>query len=120
MRLFACLLISASVFAACLAGWFYWPVWQVESRVKSRLSDAAAVRFSSVVYNRKTGTACGYVNAQHARGGPAGNTHFILMPDGELHLDTIVPPHGSALQQLASLRQHADYLALAYARCGRG
>ena len=121
MRVFICLLVSVTVFAACLGGWwFYWPTWQVEARVKSRLPEPGAASFSGVVYNKKTGTACGYVSAQDARGGPAGKTHFILMPDGELRLDPKDPIRGNTLQQLESLRKHADYLSLAYARCQVG
>jgi hypothetical protein len=121
MRVFLCLLASVTVFAACLGGWwFYWPVWQVEARVKSRLPEPAAASFSGVVYNKKTGTACGYVSASDPRGGPTGKTHFILMPDGELRLDPKDPIRGNTLQQLESLRRHADYLSLAYARCQVG
>ncbi|MDR6535130.1 hypothetical protein [Variovorax soli] len=121
MRVILCLLVSVMVFAACLGGWwFYWPVWQVEARVKSRLPEPARASFSGVVYYKKTGTACGYVSAPDARGGPAGKTHFILMPDGELRLDPKDPASGDTLQQLESLRRQADYLTLAYARCQVG
>lgn len=120
MRVVACLLASVVIFAACIGGWwFYWPIWQIEARVKSKLSDPRTASFSKVVYNKKTGTACGYVSAQEPGGVPA-RTHFILMPDGELRLDPKDPIRGSTLQQLESLRKHADYLALAYARCQPG
>jgi hypothetical protein len=42
------------------------------------------------------------------------------MPDGELRLDPKDPIRGNTLQQLESLRRHADYLSLAYARCQVG
>jgi hypothetical protein len=121
MRVFLCLLVGVMVFTACLGGWwFYWPVWQVEARVKSRLAEPASASFSGVVYNKKTGTACGYVNTSDTGGSQGGKTHFILMPDGELRLDPKDPIRGDTLQQLESLRKHADYLSLAYARCNMG
>jgi hypothetical protein len=121
MRVFVCLFASLAIFAGCVGGWwwFYWPTWQIEARVKSRLSDPRAARFSGIVYDKKTGTACGYVSAQGTGGAPA-RTHFILLPDGELRLDPKDPIVGSTTQQLESLRKHADYLALAYARCYSG
>ncbi|VTU32876.1 hypothetical protein H6CHR_03889 [Variovorax sp. PBL-H6] len=121
MRVFVCLLASVSIFAGCVgAWWFYWPVWQVESRVKSRLPQPRTANLSGVFYNKATGTACGYVSAQDPGGSPGGKTHFILMPDGELRLDPKDPIEGNTLQQLESLRKHADYLALVYASCQRG
>ncbi|GAA4342096.1 hypothetical protein GCM10023165_23480 [Variovorax defluvii] len=117
MRLFTCLIVSLAVFAGCIAAWwFYWPAWHVESRVKSRLTHPAAARFSGVIYDKHTGTACGYVNAQ-AQDRPAGRTHFILMADGEVRFDPKDPIRGTALQQLENLRKQADYLALAYEYC---
>jgi hypothetical protein len=120
MRVLACLLAGLAVFCGCIgAWWFYWPVWQVESRVKSRLADPSAARFSGVVYDKRTGTACGYVNAR-PQGGQAGRTHFIVMADGEVRFDPKDPVRGTTLQQLEGLRRQADYLALAYAHCQRG
>ena len=120
MRVFTCLIASLAVFAGCIAAWwFYWPVWQVESRVKRQLTDAAAVRFSGVVYDKRTRTACGYVDAR-PQGGAAGRTHFILMADGDVRFDPKDPIRGTTLQQLEGLRKQADYLALAYAHCQRG
>ena len=117
MRVFVSLLASLAIFAACIGVWWYhWPIWQVEARVKSRLSDPARASFSGVVYHKSTGAACGYVNGRD----PSDKTHFILMPDGEVRFDPKEPVHGSTLQQLESLRKHADYLALAYAHCQPG
>ncbi|VTU37170.1 hypothetical protein H4CHR_04102 [Variovorax sp. PBS-H4] len=119
MRVFVCLLATIAIFAGCVgAWWFYWPVLQVESRVKSRLPEVASL--SGVFYNKKTGTACGYVSAHDPGGSAAAKTHFILMPDGDLRLDPKDTIQGSTLQQLESLRKHADYLALVYASCHRG
>jgi hypothetical protein len=121
MRVVACLLATVAIFAACLgAWWFYWPVWQVESRVKSRLSEAGTASLSGVFYNKQTRTACGYVSGQDPSGASGGKTHFILLPDGELRLDPKEPIQGNTLEQLERLRKHADYLALAYANCRRG
>ncbi|WP_076998822.1 hypothetical protein [Variovorax sp. KK3] len=126
MRVLVCLIASIAAFVGLIAAWwFYWPVWQVESRVKSRLADPAAVHFSGVVYDKRTGTACGYVNpmaqgGQGANGGSGGKTHFILMADGDVRFDPKDPVRGSTLQQLEGLRKQADYLALAYAHCQRG
>ncbi len=120
MRVFVCVITSFVVFAGCIAAWwFYWPMWQVESRVKSRMTDPAAARFSGVNYDKRTGTACGYVNAA-APSGQGGRTHFIVMADGDVRFDPKEPVRGTTLQQLEGLRRQADYLALTYAHCQRG
>ena len=60
MRVIVCILASISVFAACVGGWwFYWPIWQVQSHVKTRLPEARFAEFSGVTYNKSTGTGCG-------------------------------------------------------------
>ena len=118
MRASISILAGIAVFLGAVAGWwFYWPVWRVEAQVRSQIAPADFARFSSVKYNRVTGTGCGYVDAGNGSGAPAGKTHFILLPDGSLKFDPNDRIAGSTTQQLEALRKHADYLALVYARC---
>lgn len=118
MRVIVCILASISVFAACVGGWwFYWPIWQVQSHVKTRIPEARFAEFSGVTYNKSTGTGCGYVRADDRSGRVSGRTHFILLPDGDVKFDPKDPISGNTLQRLESLRKHTDYLALVYDRC---
>jgi len=121
MRVIVCILASISVFAVCLGGWwFYWPIWQVESQVKNRLPEARFAVFSGVTFNKSTRTGCGYVRADDRSGRFADGTHFILLPDGDVKFDPKDRIRGTTLQQLESLRNHTDYLALVYDRCAPG
>jgi hypothetical protein len=118
MRAIVSILVGLAVFAGCAAAWwFYWPVWQIEARVKTKLPEARAPHFTNVTYNRATHAGCGYVNANNGTGGAVRKTHFVLMPDGSLQLDPNDPVRGTTLQQLEVLRKHANYLTLVYTHC---
>lgn len=121
MRAFVSVLAGLAVFAGCAAvWWFYWPIWQVEAQVKTKLPEARAPLFSNVTYNRATHAACGYVKAGNAPNGPVTKTHFVLTPDGNLQLDPNAAVRGTTLQQLEALRKHATYLGLVYTHCPAG
>ncbi len=117
LRLFICFAASLSVFAASIGGWWYYrPIWQVEARVKAMLPVSDKAHFSGVTFDKSTGTGCGYVDAE-PNDRSRGRTHFILMPDGSLKFDPKDRVQGTTLQQLESVRKHAEYLALVYSRC---
>ena len=125
MRALVSILVGLAVFAGCAGAWWvYWPLWQIESRVKTKLPEAKTANFSSVTYNRATRSGCGYVDAQVGAGAPAGSPtgkrHFILMPDGKLEFDPDDRLRGSSLQQLQALQKHANYLSLVYTHCAAG
>ena len=121
MRAIVSILAGIAVFAGCAAAWwFYWPVWQVQTQVKTKLPDARSPLFSNVTYNRATHAGCGYVKAIHGPNGAVAKTHFVLMPDGNLQLDPNASVRGTTLQQLEALRKHANYLTLVYTHCATG
>ncbi|MEJ7687944.1 MAG: hypothetical protein WKG52_13690 [Variovorax sp.] len=117
-RLVICALASLSVFAACIGGWWHYrPIWEIEARVKAILPAHERARFSNVTFDKSTNTGCGYVDAEDRGGRSRGKTHFILLPDGSLKFDPKDRVQGTTLQQLESVRNHAEYLALVYSRC---
>lgn len=121
MRALVSILVGLAVFAGCAGAWWvYWPLWQIESQVKTKLPEVKTASFSSVTYNRATRSGCGYVDAQGGAGSPSGKTHFILMPDGKVEFDPNDRVRGSTLQQLQALQKHANYLSLVYTHCATG
>lgn len=115
MRALMSILGGLAVFAGCAtAWWFYWPVWRIESQVRTKLPSASLADFSSVTYNRATRSGCGYVMTGQ---GSTGRRHFILLPDGKVEFDPQAQVRGSTLQQLQALQMHANYLSLVYAHC---
>lgn len=72
------------VLGAAVAGWIYWPKYQLQSLVKQGLIDPDSARFSAMHYSAATGGACGRVNSKNRMGGYAGDTEFAVTKDGTL------------------------------------
>ena len=106
--------------AAALAGWwFYWPIYQVQSEVRARLSDPESARFRDVSFNRAKRAGCGWVNAKNRMGGYVGNTHFIIFPDGDLRFEPADTEFGSSEQKIENLQKQINYLTLVESNCAK-
>lgn len=80
--------VLALIIAAGAVG-YWWvtagsPEAKVRAAVRQRLKDPDSARFGPITIGRRSGAACGSVNARNAMGGYVGDTPFILFADGEL------------------------------------
>lgn len=110
--------------AVCVTGWWAYtylrPVWDVRKAVQAKLGDAESPAFEHVSFNKATGVGCGFVDLKTRADGPAGKTHFILFPSGELRFEPkIDPKQTDAAQQVAALQKQVDYAKLLETSCFR-
>lgn len=100
-------------------GWYYWwPIYQVEQRVKLALNDPESARFRSINFNRSNRTGCGVVNAKNKMGGYVGDTHFIATNDGEVMFQPSDEGQiGSEEQKLKALELQVKYIEASKAMC---
>jgi hypothetical protein len=105
--------------AVGFGAWWYWPIYQIELDVKSRLNDPESARFSDVSFNRTKRTGCGFVNAKNRMGGYIGKTHFIIFPDGDLRFEPSDDGYGDPERRIESLQKRINYLTLVDSNCNK-
>lgn len=110
------LLIVAGGCAA--AAMHFWPLHQIQERVKASLADPASAQFQGLVKSSKlAGAGCGYVNAKNRMGAYIGFSAFVLGSDGAVTYDTPDPAGGSAAQMLEAAEKRLAFLELAKRTC---
>lgn len=81
--------------------------------VKANLVDPYTAIFSEVIFSKKTGHTCGYVNSKNRMGGYVGNELFVVESDGSVHFE---PPEAdeseSIEEKIASTEGRIKFLEL--------
>lgn len=111
--------LSALLTAAATAYWHY-PIYRTQASVKRTLNASESAKFSHVYFKRDTGAGCGYVTVKNKMGHYVGETHFAVLPSGDVIFDpkqdTESPSQQVRINALKAKRAHID---LSLAECGK-
>ncbi len=119
-NIYVAALIAVAVLTTCAGAvwWFVWPVYLTENRVKLVLSDPDSAKFDKVLFNRKTGASCGYVNSKNKMGGYVGSKHFVATENGEVRFEPRLDTKGKTTEELLiETDKQIAYLEFAIANC---
>lgn len=117
-KMFTLVAALALMIGISVASWFYWPIYQAHAHVKQALNDPDSAQFFDVEFFRKTGGACGFVNAKNKMGGYVGKTEFSATQAGEVKFRPNANTEtGTTQEQILALESLIAYATFAATNC---